>query len=279
VTDEVRLRVVDARAAKGQGACVTGDNLRFTFRAENHVSVIEWRHGKKPDSRCAKEWQRVRNIIRSHEPKHVQDVNATVAAANARVSNMAPIKACGATRDAALANLGKAVQTRIRKEVTAIRSELDAKARKRDVETAQINCKLCDEGVSFKNVTVDCSIRTPQCTLRTGQKLAGKTCGDPVSSNWVITPQYFAEGCGAPPGKDRYNKPFDNDCVEAGSAEEKRRVDIHMAARKSGAGGWFCVYRDQPRPQITIRNFRGFMCAGAAEQTITVDAEPAEGCP
>ena len=132
--------------------------------------------------------------------------------------------------------------------------------------------------LSFKNVTIDCTIRTPTCTIRTGQKISGSVCGDPVKATWNITPHYFAEGCGMPSSGTKGDKPFDNDCVPAGSAEEKRRATIYANARGMGGGGWMCVYSDNPKPQITIRSFRLSMCEGSAEQKITVDAEVGEKC-
>lgn len=132
--------------------------------------------------------------------------------------------------------------------------------------------------LSFKGVTIDCTMRTPACSIRTGQKIAGSVCGDPLKETWKITPHYFAEGCGIPSNGTRGDKPFDNDCVQAGSDEERRRASIYINARGTGAGGWMCVYKDGPQPKITIRSFRLSMCEGAAEQTVTVDAEVSENC-
>jgi hypothetical protein len=132
--------------------------------------------------------------------------------------------------------------------------------------------------LSFKGVTIDCTIRTPVCSIRTGQKLAGSVCGDPVAAPWTITPHYFAEGCGAPPSGTGGDKPFTNDCVPAGSDEEKRRTAVYANARGTGAGGWMCVYSDDPQPKITIRSFRLSVCEGAAEQTVTVNAEVSPNC-
>ncbi|OGB25707.1 MAG: hypothetical protein A3I66_04810 [Burkholderiales bacterium RIFCSPLOWO2_02_FULL_57_36] len=137
--------------------------------------------------------------------------------------------------------------------------------------------KQCGK-VSFKDVTIDCTIKTPVCSIRTGQKIAGSVCGDPLKETWTITPHYFAEGCGAPSGGTRGDKPFDNDCVKAGSDEEKRRASIYTNARAMGGGGWMCVYSEGPQPKITIRSFRLSMCDGAAEQTITVNAEVSKSC-
>lgn len=137
--------------------------------------------------------------------------------------------------------------------------------------------KKCQK-LSFKGVTIDCTIRTPACVIRTGQKLAGSVCGDPLKETWTITPHYFAEGCGAPSNDTRGDKPFDNDCVQAGSDEEKRRAAIYAKARGMSGGGWMCVYSDGPRPKITIRSFRLPMCEGAAEQTVTVDADVSKNC-
>ena len=132
--------------------------------------------------------------------------------------------------------------------------------------------------LSFKDVTIDCVIKTPHCTIRTGQKISGSVCGDPTKETWNITPHYFAEGCGVLAGDARGDKPFDNDCVLAGSDEEKRRASIYSNARGMGGGGWMCVYSDTPKPQITIRSFRLPVCQGSAEQKITVNAAIGEKC-
>lgn len=142
------------------------------------------------------------------------------------------------------------------------------------VEKLEKKCRK----LSFKDVTIDCVIQTPQCRIRTGQKLSGTVCGDPTKATWTITPHYFAEGCGIPSSGTQGDKPFDNDCVLAGSDEEKRRAAIYANARGMGGGGWMCVYSDTPRPQITIRSFRLPTCVGSAEQKITVDAVVGEKC-
>jgi len=283
VTDEISFEVINQNTRKPAGSpssvCLVASKFAFNFRAENHVSVIEWKHGLKPDSKCAKEWQRVRSIIRTHESKHVQDIDETIKDANTRVAKLPAVTACGNSNDAAKANLGRAIQTLLQSEIKKITRELDAKAARRDVVTAQMNCKLCNENISFKNVTIDCTIKTPACTIRTGQKIEGRVCGDPLKSTWTISPKYFTEGCGVPPANGKGDKPFTNDCVEAGSAEEKQRVEIYRSARASGgAGGWMCVYSDKPKPQVTIRSFRLAICQGSAEQTVTVDAEASGNC-
>jgi hypothetical protein len=129
--------------------------------------------------------------------------------------------------------------------------------------------------ISFKDVTVDCTIKTPYCSVRMGQKLSGSVCGDPVSATWSIKTHYFTEGCGQPDNNTKYDKPFSNDCVAAGSNEEKRQAAVYS---KSQAGGWMCVYTAEPQPKITIRSFRIPMCDGPAEQKITVDAEVSPSC-
>lgn len=131
--------------------------------------------------------------------------------------------------------------------------------------------------LSFKNVTFDCIIRTPHCTVRSGQTISGSVCGDPIKATWIITPHYISEGCGRT-SDTKGDKPYNNDCVQAGSDQEKRVATIFSNSRARGGGGWMCVYSDNPKPQITIRSFRGHMCEGSAEQKITVDAEVGEKC-
>ena len=220
----------------------------------------------------------MRTIIRSHEPKHVQDINDVIAAANRRIATQKPITGCGATPLEAARKVALDIQQLVKNEYTTIDKEFRARAQARDVERAFIDCKHCDQGASFKEVTIDCIMSLPHCRMRSGQKIAGRTCGDPTSATWTITPHYFAEGCGARDAGTLGDKPFENDCVEAGSEEEKRRAAVYLQHRKLGAGGWMCVYSAQPTPKITIRNFRSSMCQGPAEQAITVDAEPATDC-
>lgn len=257
--------------------CVEAAKLSPALRAEIHVSAIEWMHKRRPDSECAKEWQRLRNAIRVHENKHVSDIEASLRDTNARVLKRLPIRACAATIVEARVQASLAVLAMIGQELVVLQKSLAEKAAKLDVEKSGMNCKLCNDKISFKDVTLDCVMPTPHCSFRIGQQIEGQVCGDPVKSRWKITPKYFAEGCGVPPSDGKGDKPFTIDCVEAGSDFEKRYVEAH---RKSlgGAGGWMCVYREGPTPQITIRNFRMSMCKGAAEQTITVYAEASEGC-
>lgn len=132
--------------------------------------------------------------------------------------------------------------------------------------------------VSFSGVTIDCKVHTPRCTMRTGQTISGSVCGDPTTATWTITPHYFAEGCGIPAIGNRGDKPFQNDCVPAGSDIEKKRAAVYQSARGSGVGGWMCVYTDGDKPKITIRSFRPSMCEGGSEQTITVDAQVSDRC-
>lgn len=164
------------------------------------------------------------------------------------------------------------MRLRAESEVVSYRTQKEFLDKK--LEALKKRCKR----IAFKNVTIDCTIRTPVCSIRTGQKLAGSACGDPVATTWTITPQYFAEGCGAPSNDTRGDKPFTNDCVLAGSDEEKRRAAIYTNARGSGGGGWMCVYSGGAKPKITIRSFRIAMCEGKAEQTVTVDAEVSQSC-
>jgi hypothetical protein len=157
-------------------------------------------------------------------------------------------------------------------EIAAYRMEIDAL--KPIIDKLDRKCRE----ISFKDVTIDCVMSHPRCKVRMGQKLAGSACGDPVKANWIITPQYFAEGCGIPSTDRRGDKPFDNDCVTAGSDEEKRRAAIYAQGQGMGGGGWMCVYSDSPRPQITIRNFRMSLCQGPKEQKVTVDARVGGRC-
>ncbi len=267
---------------KKPSACIIASNFDFNLSAVHDITAIEWQHGRKPDSKCAKEWQRIRNIIRTHEPIHVQDVDEIVAAANERLKSTEPIKVCRSTEARAKKSLAETLVKKLKTELNQIKKESEAKAKTRDTETAQINCKLCEEGLAFKDVDVYCEIKTPQCVMRMGQKITGQTCGDPLTASWSITPEYYIKGCNAPPSNPSTNKPFENDCVESGSAEEKRRAAIYANARSGpaggSAGGWFCVYSDTPKPHITIRSFRPFNCEKPAEQTITVDVEPSESC-
>jgi hypothetical protein len=162
--------------------------------------------------------------------------------------------------------------------VDRIRSEAELKAKQLDaVSTADMTCP-CKEKLSFSGVDVFCEMKMPNCTIRNGQKFKGEVCGDPLTDSWTITPTYYATGCGAPPSSNG-NKPFSNDCVAAGSPEEKRRADIYKASQSSGgAGGWMCVYNDGPKPSVTIRSFRLSMCSPPKEQVVTVAVTRTGAC-
>lgn len=277
--DEVHLEINPVKAGSdAPKICVEAAKVSPAFRADIHVSVIEWTSKHKADSACAKEWQRVRALIRAHENKHVSDIDESVRDANARVFKLLPIRKCAATIEDARKQAARDVATMLTKEVGTLQTALDEKAAGRDVENAYMDCKPCNDKISFKGVTLDCVVKTPACTVRMEQKLEGQVCGDPVTTLWKISPKYFTEGCGAPPSNGKTDKPFTNDCVEAGADTEKRRAETYRKFRSTGAGGWMCVYSASPKPTITIRNFRSSVCQGAAEQTLTVDAEASEGC-
>ena len=273
VLDEIQFSLAPT-TRRGASVCVATTAVKFDFRAESRVGVIEWAHGRKPDSKCAKEWARVRNVIRTHEPKHVKDVDDLVAEANARVARHAPLSACASSETAARTQVARKIVALIQSEAAAIKTQAAAKAKARDVETATMDCKACEDGLAFKAVTIDCTIETPVCAIRSGQTFSGRVCGDPTKSTWTITPHYFGEGCNLPPTGTKGDKPYQNDCVAEGSDDEKRRADTYRGARTGGAGGWMCVYRDGPTPQVVIRNFRMAMCKPSTEQTIVVAAEP-----
>lgn len=131
--------------------------------------------------------------------------------------------------------------------------------------------------VSFNNVTLDCVMGSGPYRVRMGQKLAGEACGDPVKATWTIKQTHFMEAPGVPTPPPS-NDEFDSDCVEAGGDIEKHYTSVYRKARAGRGGGWFCVYRDKPKPQVTIRWFRPEHCEGPAEQAVTVDAVIGEKC-
>ncbi|HEX2734677.1 MAG TPA: hypothetical protein VHM70_23895, partial [Polyangiaceae bacterium] len=230
---------VKPKSGKVKQTCVVWKDFDFDLHAEHHVTALDWQHGLSPDSKCAKEWKRVKDAIQAHEPLHVADVDALVEASNQRVQKLKPITGCGNDLKAARTKAAKAVNEKLKKEIAKIRSDAEKKAKQRDVETADMKCP-CEEKLAFKGVDLFCDFKTPVCTLRTGQKVQAEVCGNPLTANWTVTPEYYTTGCGATPGGGG-NKPFDNDCVAEGSAEEKRRIELHKNA-PGGAGGWFCVY-------------------------------------
>jgi|GEM_PF-2263001 len=266
-------RVVPATRGRPAASCASVKNFRYAFRTETRVTAMQWQHGRKPDSACAKEWDRMRGIIRTHELKHVKDVDDTIRDENTRIAAIRPIEACAATADAAKAKAGVAVRSMLVAQVARLKAALDAKAKVRDREKLYIDCTKCDDRkIAFRDVTLTCTIAAPTCEVTTGRVIAGEVCGDPTTTLWKMTPQNWVRGCGIPGGGATPDKPFDNDCVEAGSDIEKQRIATYRSFRDSGAGGWMCVY-DAQTEQVTIRSFRPRMCKGDAEQHITVKAE------
>jgi hypothetical protein len=280
VYDEVGMTLTDAKPATGAPrrglVCRQTEHISAVFRAELKLASIEWQHGKKPDSACAKEWQRVRNLIRTHEPKHVQDINDTIAAANRRIATHAPLEGCGATADDAARNIALKLHALLQREIAAIDKALIVKAKARDTETAIINCKLCEGGFTFKAITVDCVMPGSGCAVRMAQEVRGRTCGDPTSAFWTINQRHTTKGCGMP--ETDFSKDSDILCFEAGSDKEKQMLDMYRANQARGAGGWICSYSATPSPTITIQNFRLSMCKQPSVQTVTAEAEPAEDC-
>ena len=273
VEADLSVRTVPATRGKPASSCVAVKNLRYTLRAETRVTAMEWQHGRKPDSACAKEWDRMRAEIRVHELKHVQDIDETIRDENARTAATKPIEVCAATSAAARSKAGSAVRALLAAQAARLTATLKQKAAVRDRERSDIDCTKCAEKVSFKDVTLDCTLAmVPQCVVTTGQIIAGEVCGDPTTNRWKISSKGFVRGCGAnqPPTAD---KPFDNDCVPAGSDIERMRIKAYRDVHGSGAGGWMCVYDDKAEPTVTIRWFRSKMCSGEAEQAFTVKAE------
>lgn len=160
VMDEISISLTNPKPASGRGrpgwVCVQTVGLSIQFRAESTIGAIEWQHGKRPDSACAKEWKRMRAVIRAHEPKHVQDIDATVAASNKRMAKLRPIEGCGPSALAAQQTAAQSILQLMQAERLKIIDDLTKRAQRRDVEQAQIDCSKCSEGASFKDVTIDC---------------------------------------------------------------------------------------------------------------------------
>ena len=268
----VSAQTVPARRGRPATFCLSVKDFRYAFRTETRVTAIEWKHGRKPDSACAKEWDRVRAAIRTHELKHVKDVDDTIRDENARIAAIKPIETCAATADAAQAKAGAAVRTMLVAQVARLKAALDVKARVRDREKMFIDCTKCDDRkIAFKDVTMTCTIATSVCEMTTGRVVSGEVCGDPFTTTWKMTPKNWVKGCGIPAATTP-DKTFDNDCAVAGGDIEKQRMATYRSFRGSGAGGWMCSY-DAQTEQITIHSFRPKMCSGDAEQHITVKAE------
>jgi hypothetical protein len=256
--------------------CARAHSFTIDLRGEVHMSMLDWQHGKKPNSECAKEWQRLKQVIKGHEERHVSDVRPVVDAATARLKTLNLIN-CAASDQWAIEGLAVMIGKSLNDWFQSIKDDWDKRQKALDssgADKCSIDCSKCaDKKISFSDAVIDCTISTPQCKMRMGQRISGSVCGDPVAAVWKITPHYFAEGCHMPPSDTRGDKPFDNDCVPQGSDEEKRREAVYKGARGTGAGGWMCVYSDDPKPKVTIRSFRLSACAGDAEQRVTVDAK------
>jgi hypothetical protein len=152
-----------------------------------------------------------------------------------------------------------------RSEARAYRMEVAALEKL--LPKAKAKCEL-----SFKGVTTSCRIPSPAGVTEMGQDIAGRVCGDPVTSAWTINTVSWVR---APYIGLRRNvdPPWQSDCVAKGSAEEARRERILTAG--PGAG-WMCVYDDSTPPKIIIRNFRLRQCSPRTEQTFTIEPERGE---
>jgi hypothetical protein len=259
--------------------CARAYGFSVDLSADVEISALEWHHGRKPDSACAKEWNRLRQVIHGHEEKHAADALPVLNAAADSLRKIDVIN-CAASSEAAMNGLAPQIISALNSWFKSINDDWETRRDKADAsgDRCSIDCSKCkDQKISFSNATIDCVIKTPRCSIRTGETIAGHACGDPLRASWTIEPHIFAEGCGMP-ATSKNDKPFDNDCVPAGSDEEKRRVAVYQQYRSSGAGGWMCVYSDDPRPTVTIRNFRLSVCTGSWEQKVTVDAQLGEDC-
>ena len=64
-------RVVPASRGKPASSCVTVKNFRYALRTQTRVTAMEWQHGRKPDSACAKEWDRMRAAVGDPHRRHL----------------------------------------------------------------------------------------------------------------------------------------------------------------------------------------------------------------
>lgn len=105
--------------------------------------------------------------------------------------------------------------------------------------------KKCKKGRSFKGVSF--VARYPG-GLTVTETLAGKTCGDPVKSDWRISQAFISRGI--PGATDNPASQWETDCLAAGSPEVAARVNILRTSPQGG--GWMCIYSPGPPETITI---------------------------
>jgi len=124
--------------------CARAYDFSIDLGAEVQISFLDWHHGKKPDSACAKEWERLKQIIRTHEEKHVNDVKPVLNAAVGRLRGLNIIN-CAATNEDALDGLKPMLAAALNAWFKSINDDWDARQRTLDSggDRCAIDCSKC----------------------------------------------------------------------------------------------------------------------------------------
>ena len=145
-----------------------------------------------------------------------------------------------------------------REEAAAYRLEIAAL---RDLLTkAEAKCEI-----AFTGVTISCKVPRPPAPLKWDRTSRARSAviRSPRAGPSIPCRGYVRRISGWSRSVD---KPWHNDCVAKGSAEEARRARILSSG--SNAAGWMCVYDDSSTPPtVIIRNFRVRQCSPRTEQT------------
>jgi von Willebrand factor type D domain len=150
--------------------CARASNFQVDLGAQVEVTKLKWQHGEKPNSKCAKESQRLKKLIDSHEEKHVRDVKPWLDDAANRLRRV-NVTNCAASQQAAADGLPIAVVNVLQ---DWMRGSLQDWEKRR---------KALDDGPNADRATIDCSnckSDPPQDPLKRKTPMSeGRSYGDP----------------------------------------------------------------------------------------------------
>jgi hypothetical protein len=244
----------DARRDAGR-FCARAFDFAIDLRAEVQVSMLDWRHGKKANSECAREWERLKRIIRNHEEQHARDVKPLLDAAAARLRQINPINCAGSNKDA-IDGLAPLIITALNTWFRSIKDDWDVRQSRLDnsgKDRCSIDCSKCKERkLSFRGVTL--TARMPE-GVTSQINITGTTCGEPVSGDWDIVNTTTLIVPQVPLRQTRTGRPFKTDCLLDGSDQAKGREQILLTS-PGGYAGWYCIYQPAVGTQPAKINIR-----------------------
>lgn len=271
-------------------SCATISNVDIAFVAQTDVSALEWLPKKKPPKVCWDQWMKKRNVIHSHEKGHAADYKKIASDETKKfqseIKKMEQVPVCGPTSNEAMtAALQKIVKSIGAAHARMVNAVQDQTAR-HDHEAgllSSMDCSKCEKGYSFSGVNMGCIYADKKGgAIKDDNLVSGYVCGDPNTDTWSIktisTGAWRVDG-GIQTHSQTYTSPVK--CAPAGSQLERQYVE--EARKKEFQYNRICIYKNDPTPQVTIRDFRQHakgsqICEGPQEQAKTVAVQVNDQC-